>query len=163
MARAIRIIRQGLTAGRFQTLALSLTLALGLNTGLIVSSALAADPDPVQQQNSTAIWFENWFGLSNATLTVTAPNGAVTALFAASGTPVYQLVIPGSGDPVLDGLYRYELTAAGEDRVEIVNAIDNGRGEAAQDSLAKSFALTGQFTVARGVIIPPEDIQEDSK
>jgi hypothetical protein len=119
-----------------------------------VGFAFAAEP--VQQHNSNALWFENWNGLSNATLKIVAPNGRITELFAATGTPVYQLV----GAEVLDGIYRYELSAATSERKAIVNPIDNGRGEAQEDSVAQGLHLNGAFTVSRGVIITPEEITE---
>lgn len=113
--------------------------------------------DPVEQHNSNALWFENWTGLSNATLKVTAPDGAVTELFAASGTPVFQL----SGRDILDGIYRYEMSAATDKTAKLVNKVDNGRGEAQRDSAAVPYHLSGHFTVSRGVIIRPEEIKED--
>lgn len=123
---------------------------------LSVSSALASDP--VQQHNSNAVWFENWGRLTNATLTIVAPDGQITELFTASGTPVFQL----SGNEVLDGIYNYELSAATEKQVKIINSANNGRGDAARDSAAKPYNAWGAFTVERGVIITPEDISEDS-
>ncbi|MFC4217465.1 hypothetical protein ACFP4H_06215 [Pseudophaeobacter arcticus] len=131
---------------------------LGLLLGLVLLplAATAMTVDPVQQSNSNAVWFENWSGLSNATLVVAAPNGKVTEVFAASGTPVYEL----NRGEVQDGIYRYELKAATQEMVEIVNPIDNGRGET-PSSKAKAFYMTGFFTVSRGVIIIPEEIRED--
>ena len=46
---------------------------------------------PAQQQNSNAVWFENWIGLSNSTMTVAAPSGEAITIFAEKGTPVFQL------------------------------------------------------------------------
>lgn len=130
---------------------------LPVGFGLALASAAAAlTVDPVEQHNSNAVWFENWSGLSNAQLVVSAPNGKVTEVFAATGTPVYEL----ERGAILDGIYRYELKAATEEQVEIVNPIDNGRGETAT-SRAKAFYMNGFFTVSRGVIITPEEIRED--
>jgi hypothetical protein len=128
----------------------------------IFSSAFAAAgfadaPEPVQQNNSNAVWFENWTGLSNATMTVAMPDGELVTVFAASGTPVFELV----GRDVVDGVYRYEITAATEEQVKIVNKIDNGRGDAARDTVSKSFNLAGAFFVTRGVIVQPENIKEE--
>lgn len=127
-----------------------LPVSLGL-----ASVAMAANP--VKQHNSNAVWFENWTGLSNATLVVSAPDGTVTTVAAPSGTPVFQL----SGSEVADGIYRFELTAASEERVKIVNPQNNGRGDAQSDTKAKSFLMNGSFTVSRGVIITPEEVSED--
>ncbi|WP_375257052.1 hypothetical protein [Citreimonas sp.] len=132
-------------------------LAIAAGASLwMTQAALAADP--VEQHNSTALWFVNWFGLENAILRVNAPDGRLHEVAATSGTPVFEL--PRSDAP--DGVYRYELTAATDEREAIVNPIDNGRGDAANDSVAKPFYRTGHFTVSRGVIVVPEDIEEDA-
>ena len=122
------------------------------------ASLLMADaPQPVQQNNSSAVWFENWQGLSNATMTISTPTGEVVQIFAATGTPVYEL----RGTEIVDGVYRYELTAATTEQRKIVNQIDNGRGDAARDTSAVPFATGGAFVVSRGVIVQPEDIKEE--
>lgn len=118
--------------------------------------AVASTVDPVAQNNSNAVWFENWVGLSNATMVVAAPNGKVSKVFAQSGTPVFEL----ERGEVLDGVYRYELSAATEEKAEIANPIDNGR-ESIATSSAIPFNMSGSFVVSRGVIITPEDIKEE--
>ncbi|MDE4063469.1 MAG: hypothetical protein P1U91_15590 [Pseudophaeobacter sp. bin_em_oilr2.035] len=133
-----------------------LTGAPAFIPGLMFGAALAMPIDPVQQHNSNALWFENWTGLSKATLVVAGPDGTVTRVFAEAGTPVFEL---GRGE-VLDGIYRYELKAATEETVKIINPIDNGRGESS-DSRTKPFYMNGAFQVSRGVIIVPEDIREE--
>lgn len=119
-------------------------------------SAFAVTIDPVQQHNSNAVWFENWTGLGSATLVVAAPDGKVIQIVAEAGTPVFEL----ARGEVLDGVYRYELKAATDETVKIVNPIDNGRGEVAT-SRTKPFYMSGSFVVSRGVIITPEEIRED--
>lgn len=132
--------------------------AILLGSALCAGTGLAAwAAEPVEQHNSNAVWFENWTGLSNASLTVAAPNGKITNIYAESGTPVFQL----PGDEVLDGVYRYELSAATDEKVEIVNEVDNGRGENQSNMVSKPFYTTGQFIVSRGVIVTPEETAED--
>ena len=129
-----------------------------LAAGLAVATASPVfAADPVQQHNSSAVWFENWIGLSNATLVVAAPNGAITQIQAPSGTPVFELDRAGA----IDGVYRYELRAAPEQTVKIVNPVESGRGDAQRDSQSVPFYASGQFVVERGAIITPEDITED--
>lgn len=135
---------------RMHTIILASVLSLG-------TTMAAGAAEPVQQHNSNAVWFENWTGLSNASMTVAAPNGKISTIFAETGTPVYQL----DGDAVLDGIYRYELSAATDERVEIVNEVDNGREEQGDGTMAKPFYATGHFVVSRGVIITPEEIEEE--
>jgi hypothetical protein len=130
---------------------------LALPALLLAASVAGAAPPPVQQYNSNTVWFENWSGLRNATLVISAPDGTLTTIETAAGTPVFQL----SGAEILDGIYRYELRAASDEQIAIVNPQDNGRGAAQSDTMAKPFYLTGNFTVSRGVIIIPEDITED--
>ncbi|MFK7940748.1 MAG: hypothetical protein AB8B82_15305 [Roseovarius sp.] len=131
-------------------------VVLGFSLAFGTSVATFAS-EPVQQHNSNAVWFENWTGLTNAQMIVAAPNGKVTTIYAESGTPVFQL----EKDAVLDGVYRYELSAATEEKVEIVNKVDNGRGDNASDTTLKPFYSSGHFVVSRGVIITPEEIKEE--
>ncbi|MEP3944611.1 hypothetical protein [Ascidiaceihabitans sp.] len=133
-------------------------ISFGLALGMAASVAIAKEtPKPVQQHNSNAVWFENWTGLSNTSMIIQAPDGAVTTIFAKSGTPVFQL----NGDQIQDGIYRYELSAATENTVKIVNKQNNGRGDASKDSLAEAYRLNGHFTVYRGVIVTPKDVKEE--
>lgn len=123
----------------------------------VSTAAVAQEIAPVQQNNSNTIWFENWTGLSNGTLKITIPGGELVEVFAASGTPVFAL----AGREVLDGIYRYELSAATKNEIKITNAIDNGRGDTARDSQSVPFYLSGAFHVSRGVIVQPEQIKEE--
>ena len=122
----------------------------------VPSMALAEKPQPVQQNNSNAVWFENWYGLRNATMTISQPDGEVISIYAEKGTPVFEL----SGGQPIDGIYRYSITAATEEEVEIKNNLNNGRGDAAKDTVAVSFDMSGVFHVQRGVIVQPEEIEE---
>lgn len=123
----------------------------------VAGAGMAIAANPVKQHNSNAVWFENWTGLSNAILIVSAPNGELTTVQADAGTPVFQL----SGSDILDGIYRFELRAATEETVKIVNPQNNGRGDSQSDSMSKPYYLTGSFTVSRGVIVTPKDVSED--
>ncbi|MDQ2092203.1 hypothetical protein NO357_20050 [Marimonas arenosa] len=127
------------------------SLALACATAPAVQAA-----EPVEQHNSNAFWFVNWIGLSNATLTVAEPNGHIVKIYAEDGTPVYQL----KGE-VQDGVYRYELSAATDKRVKIVNPIDTGREGEQPDTRAVPYYTTGHFVVERGVIITPEEVKEE--
>lgn len=133
-------------------------IGLGVALSLMATTGVAKEtPKPVQQHNSNAVWFENWSGLKNTSMTIKAPDGEIITIYAQSGTPVYQL----SGDKVQDGIYRFELSAATEEVVKIVNSQNNGRGESAKDSAAVPYRMSGQFTVSRGVIVTPKDIKEE--
>lgn len=126
--------------------------------GLAATPLFAQLPQPVQQHNTNAIWFENWIGLSNTTMKISTPSGEIVTIFAESGTPVFQL----SGRDILDGVYRYEISAATEERQKIVNQVDNGRGDNARDEVTVPYHMSGYFLVERGVIVEPQDIKEES-
>ncbi|MGP6086806.1 hypothetical protein [Antarctobacter jejuensis] len=130
---------------------------LGAVCATLVGSGAAFAADPVEQYNSSAFWFINWIGLSNATLDVVAPSGEMQTIFAASGTPVYEL----DRATATDGVYRYELSAATDKQVKIINPQNNGRGDNASDMAAESFYMTGQFVVSRGVITVPDEMIEE--
>ena len=114
-------------------------------------------PQPIQQHNTNALWFENFDGLSNASLVVNYPDGTIETFEAKNGTPVFKL----GGNNTYDGVYRYELRAATKEREEIKNQLDNGRGSAERSKRLKPFYLSGHFTVYRGAIITPEDLKEE--
>ena len=128
--------------------------ALAVAGSLVLATALTAEP--VEQHNSNAVWFENWTGLSNAQMVVVAPDGEIATVEASSGTPVYKL----PQRDVQDGVYRYELTAATNEQVRVVNATSNGRDETPTTEM-KPFVLNGQFVVDRGVIIAEVAVSED--
>jgi hypothetical protein len=128
-------------------------------TAIMSAGTAVATPQPIEQHNSTAVWFENWSDLYNATLEVVSPNGEIQVVFAETGTPVYYL----DAGTAADGIYRYQLSAATREQVKIVNPIDNGRGSAAKDTQAVPFHTGGSFTVYRGVIVQPEEISEDEE
>ncbi len=132
--------------------------------GLIISTACgiasissAGNYEPKQQFNSTALWFENWTGLSNGMLKVVMPNGKIIEVFTASGTPVFET----RGLDLQDGIYTYSVTAATEETEEIVNPIDNGRGGKPATTQAVSFEMSGQFAVSRGAIVKIDMMSEE--
>ena len=137
-----------------KTLILSLTVAFAMSCPVAASET----PQPVQQHNSNAVWFENFIGLSNTQMTISYPDGTLETVFAKTGTPVFQL----TGSEVLDGIYRYELNAATSEKETIKNPVDNGRGAAASNERAVPFSMSGHFVVSRGVIVTPEDLTEDN-
>lgn len=125
--------------------------------GLCLATSAFAN-EPVERTDTTALWFESWGSLSNATLVVSGPDGFVTNIVAEKGTPRFYLR---DAAPVTDGVYRYELTAATTEKIKLRNQPDNGRGENQKDEIAKPFQMGGSFVVSRGVITKQEDIVEE--
>ncbi|MFK7937972.1 MAG: hypothetical protein AB8B82_01240 [Roseovarius sp.] len=123
----------------------ALTIALGL-------PVYAAEP--IEQNNSNTIWFENWIGLSNSMLRVVDPEGLTTSVTAEDTTPVFTL----EGDDILDGVYRYELHASTDEKIKNLSYnADSTNANSTSEYQAKPFYLTGSFVVERGVILRPED------
>jgi hypothetical protein len=120
----------------------------------------AAAADPVQQNNSNAVWFENWIGLSNALLRVASPEGDIIDIRAEQGTPVFEL----PAGQAVDGVWRYELRAATEEMVKNRDYNENDTLNSGEEYIPKALYRTGFFMVERGVIIRPEDMpQEEEK
>lgn len=133
-------------------------LALMFFVGLVFSGNPVFAAQPVERTNTTALWFESWGRLSNATLKIGAPDGNLTTVFAETGTPTFHLR---DLSPVTDGVYRYELTAATDEMIPAKKKANNGRGEGQKDQVHKSFQMGGYFIVTRGVITKKEDLKEE--
>lgn len=117
---------------------------------LALTASISAAAEPVQKQNTNTLWFENWTGLSRATLTVMAPNGEVKTEYFETGAPVFRL----SGWVREDGVYRYELTAATDERVKTATGDDRGTGDG---WTLKRYVRNGAFRMVNGAIVPLED------
>ena len=120
--------------------------------------AWAQAPDPVQRNNSRAVWFENWVGLENANMRVASPDGEIKDVFAKTGTPVYEL----SG-AAADGVYRYELRAQTDELVKNRNYASNGLEDESEEFVPKPFYRSGVFVVRSGVILRPEDMEQEEE
>ena len=127
-------------------------------TLLCASAAWAQAPDPVQRNNSRAVWFENWVGLENANMRVASPDGEIKDVFAATGTPVYELSGTSS-----DGVYRYELRAQTDEMVKNRNYSANSLEGEDDEFIPKSFYRSGVFVVRGGVILRPEEMEEEEE
>ncbi len=113
---------------------------------------------PLERTNSSALWFENWGDLSNASLAVISPEGVRVDVRNERGTPVFRLR---DLTPVVDGVYSYELRAASSEKIKIRNPIDNGRGKMAKTEMAKPYLMNGFFIVKRGVITRKDNQVEE--
>lgn len=139
------------------------TISLSIALLWAAAGALAESPNPVQTHNSNAVWFENWTGLSNATMVIAAPNGVISRVTAKTGTPVFTL---GSAE-AMDGVYRYELRAMTDKEDKRPRAQSQQRQLPGAEDDAEPlkpmipFYRTGHFVVQRGVIITPEDVSEE--
>jgi len=127
-------------------------------TLLFASVAWAQAPDPVQRNNSRAVWFENWIGLENANMRVASPDGDIRDVFAATGTPVYELT-----GAATDGVYRYELRAQTDEMVKNRNYSANSLEGQDEEFVPKAFYRSGVFVVRGGVILRPEEMEKEEE
>ena len=129
------------------------TIGIVLGLGTAVQAA-----EPVQQHNSSAVWFENWIGLSHASLRVASPDGRMTDIWAESGTPVFEL----TGSEVVEGVYRYELRAQTDENIKNPDRFETqSDGKESSEDMKKPFYTTGYFIVERGVIVEPKEVEEE--
>lgn len=127
-------------------------------TLLFGSIAWAQAPDPVQRNNSRAVWFENWIGLENANMRVASPDGEIRDVFSEQGTPVYELT-----GAAPDGVYRYELRAQTDELVKNRNYSANNISGEEKEFVPKAFYRSGVFVVRGGAILRPEEMQEEEE
>lgn len=88
-------------------------------------------------------------GLSNATLSISGPNGFYAKTFSQSGSPSIDLIKAGG---TADGVYTYEVTAATSETTENLNPMDNGRGGIDDGTSVVSASTTGSFHASGGII-----------
>ncbi len=83
---------------------------------------------------------------------VATPDGDIVDVYAERGSPVFQL----RGRSIADGVYRYELRAATQEKVKNRNYDKNSTMGDDQEFYAKQLYITGSFMVKRGVIVAPD-------
>lgn len=130
---------------------LSRVRAIGLILVVALLPALpaAADPSaPTLRHNTNTIWFDNWFGLSDAKLKVAAPDGTVKTIREGTLTPTYRV----SGSRILDGVYEYELRATTSEMIANTNRFPLTPGEDPPETVARQLSLSGVFLVENGRI-----------
>lgn len=137
-------------------IATAFVVTLTLMSATVASAqSPAVAPAPTLTGNTNSIWFDNWTGLSDATLKVAAPDGTITTETAASRSPVFRL----KGTRIPEGIYRFELRAATQERIK-VRRNDQPTPGAGQDDerpeeIPKMITVTGAFKVTRGAILLP--------
>jgi len=94
---------------------------------------------------------------SNATLTITGPDGFYVRNFSKSGNPAVDLI---KAKAKADGVYTYEITAASSETVTILNPQNNGRGGADRATMKRGVSATGTFVVKGGLIVDTSNVTE---
>ena len=113
----------------------------------------------IANENNKSVAFESFKGttlaftykgnFTNATITVSGPNGFNTTLFKKHGPPFLNLADLGS---LSDGLYKYQISAASSKMARTNKSLNNGRGENARTSKNVGVSQFGLFRIKNGVI-----------
>ena len=94
----------------------------------------------------------------NTTLSVSGPDGFYAEAFAQTGVPRITLSQHGN---VADGVYRWQVTAATDETVEVQDSgLNNGRGAGAPVRMNKGTTESGMFRVQNGTILPKSNKTE---
>lgn len=110
----------------------------------------------------------------NATISVAGPNGFRISSFQENGNPIVNLSNTTESDSadgeltnnfneaisLSDGIYKYEITVATDETVEITDNMNNGRGENARTTMNISEVQSGHFHVKDGSIVTYLDLKE---
>ena len=137
------------------------TAAFGLAAGLalgVAGAALADDLAAEQRFGETAVTFDIKGNVSNVTLSLSGPNGFHASASAKTGSPTIDLRRFGAPD---DGVYRYQLTASGGEKLIVRTQLDDGRG--GSNAPLKTVTASGNFTVKGGVIVKPSSAPQSRK
>ena len=114
-----------------------------------------------QKFTDTEIMFDITGPYSNLTLTISGPNGLNASAHHRTGSPLIDLRKLGAID---DGNYRYQLTAATDEKVPDRSGLDNGRDGGPATSVLKSVSTSGQFQVKGGAIVKVDpSVREETR
>jgi hypothetical protein len=126
-------------------LAVAAALAIGLADAGHADEIVAAE-----QMGGTTVGFVLKNSYSNATLSVSGPNGFHASTSSKGGAVAIDLTQIGS---LADGTYNYQLTAASSELVRVTNSLDNGRSGERRAFANKPGAKSGTFNVKGGRIV----------
>ena len=126
---------------------------LGLVLGLALGTAAQAQEEVTERLQSTSLSFSGGRDFTNAVLTVNGPDGYLKEETTTRGLPIFRLQTAGR---LVDGFYSYSLVAASDEEMPVNTSIDNGRGEAAKDTMLKPFSMYGTFRVEAGLLTASE-------
>lgn len=135
------------------------TIAFSISTYSHAKSlkTIEAKPLAFEQLQGTRVDFSSKKSMTNATLSVAGPNGFHASVFSKKGIPSLDIQDFGSLD---DGVYNYEIKAAGHEIIKIRDSLNNGRGDNASTFVNKSLSQSGHFRVLNGQIAHFDDTDE---
>ncbi len=139
---------------RAATFCVAATAVCGL-AGVCLAENLAA----TERFSGTVASFDFKGQYSNATLSVSGPNGFVASATAKSGAPSLDLSRQGSLE---DGLYKYHIVAGTQKKAKGRSALDNGREHKSSEQQITA-STSGTFRVKGGTIVRNQAVAEPSK
>ena len=114
------------------------------------SSAFALDKlDTLKTLRGSEVRFSLGSDYTNATLSVSGPNGYYAKTFVKTGSPSLDLIKTGGTG---DGVYTYELTVMTSKTQLNKNPLDNGRGGVDETVTPVGVTTSGVFHVKNGAI-----------
>ena len=115
------------------------------------SWAISADDlNAFKRATGSEVSFSLGGAYSNATLTITGPDGFVVRNFSKTGNPAIDLI---KAKANVDGIYTYEITVASPETVTIRNPQNNGRGGLDRKTMKRAISASGTFVVKGGLIV----------
>lgn len=129
---------------RLLSMAMAGALALA-STTVFASEDIAANVTLQGSQVSVNLGV----GYSNATLSVSGPDGFYAKDYSKSGSPSIDLIRAGG---TADGVYSYEVTAATSETTVNLNPMDNGRGGVDDGTSVVPASASGSFYASGGII-----------
>lgn len=124
--------------------------------GVCLADNLAA----TERFSGTVASFDFKGQYSNATLSVSGPNGFAASATAKSGAPSLDLSRQGSLE---DGLYKYHIVAGTPKKAKVRPALDNGRESRPAAEQQITASMSGTFRVKGGAIVRNQAVAEPSK
>jgi hypothetical protein len=137
-------------------------LAAGLAASLAVgfaSTSLAQSRAAAPQVMGSSFGFQLDPAHANATLSISGPNNFHASSYSKSGSPGIDLSQFGA---LADGIYNYQLTAAGPGMVAASTSLDDGRAKPAT-AQSVGVAWSGTFQVKGGTIIKAADTPKSER
>jgi hypothetical protein len=120
-----------------------ISVTVALLSGMPVWAA-----DVTERIQPSALSFTGGASFTGARLQIFGPDDFEAEETASRGLPVFRV----RGGQLSDGIYRYFLSAATDEKVPMTRKVDNGRGENARDFNYKPFYKEGAFRISRGLI-----------
>lgn len=129
--------------------------------GLMAANALASETlDALVSLQGSEVRVTLGGEYSNATLSITGPDGFHVQAYSQSGSPSVDLIRAGA---TADGTYTYEITAASSEDATSENLMNNGRGGVDKTAGKVGASMSGSFQASGGIINTQASLAEETE